>query len=410
MHQDATWAQREWPKRGCSHTSNLVEGAPQLYPTLLLAHCLGENVRLQAAAQRPSMGTMSEYQVDVIVPVHSATRPILRTVQSVLDHTDARCRVTVVAHNIDPQIIRSHLGEFAAHPDLRLLELSDGIPSPSGPMNLGLEVSTAPYFSLLGSDDELSPGAIDSWLAIARATDATTVLARIDREGAGADPLPPTRRGRTRDLDAAKDRLCYRCAPLGLVSRERFGELRFTPELGSGEDLEFTAELWFRGAHIAYDRTGPSYYVHADQADRVTSAQRSVAEDFAFFDAIVDAAWFSTLTRQQRKALSVKTLRLHFFDAILARLESPGGISEHRSELLGALSRIESVAPGSVALLSRADRKVIDELSSPAPDSQRIRQLLSARWGAGTLAVLPRNPLLAFHRQGPYRTLRNTRP
>ncbi|MFS0893280.1 glycosyltransferase family 2 protein [Microbacterium sp. 179-I 3D3 NHS] len=351
---------------------------------------------------------MSEYDVDVVIAVHSAQRPIERAVSSVITATRASVRAIVVAHNIDPDEIRAQLGRFADHPDVLLLGLRDGIPSPAGPMNHGLDAATARYVALLGSDDEFSPGALDAWLELAEAAGATTVLARIDRQLAGPDPLPPTRRRRIRDLDAVKDRLAYRSAPLGLISRERFGSLRFTPGLGSGEDLEFTAVLWFTGANIAYARTSPGYFVHEDGDDRVTFAARPVADDFAFLDAISEAAWFDRLDRAQRQALGIKTLRMHVFDAILLRLRSPEGLAAHRAELRAVVDRIERMAPGSVALLSRADRAVLDALDETDIDHERVLALLSARWGRSPQALLPRNPLLALHRQGPYRTLRAT--
>ncbi len=353
---------------------------------------------------------MSEPVVDVIIPVHSSTRPVARAAASVLDHTEAEARVNVVAHNIDPEIIRANLGSIADDSRLRLLHLADGIPSPAGPMNLGLDVASTPYVSLLGSDDEFAPGAIDSWLAIARETGASTVIARINRDLTGVEPFPPTRRGRTRDLDPVKDRLAYRCAPLGLISRAHFPELRFTTGLGSGEDLEFTAVLWFQGEHIAYDRTGPAYVGHEDEHDRVTGAKRTVAEDFSFFTVITSASWFAELSARQRTALGVKTLRLHFFDAVFARLDAPEGFAAHRQPLIDVLDALETAAPGSIRLLSRADRAVIEEVLAPTPNTARILALLDARWGGGLNAVLPRNPLLALHPQAPFRTLRNARP
>jgi hypothetical protein len=351
---------------------------------------------------------MSEFDVDVIVAVHTASRPIRRAVASVLDHTASAVRVNVIAHNIDAEVIRGNLAEYADHHGVRLLSLEDGIASPAGPMNLGLAQATAPYFALLGSDDEFAPGAIDSWLKIARETGATTVLARIDRVVSGTDPYPPVRRGRTRDLDSVKDRLAYRCAPLGLVRRAEFGDLRFTPELQSGEDLEFTAALWFTGSRIAYDRTGPAYIGHEDADDRVTHETGSVADDFAFLDAIRRAPWFASLSRSQRTALGVKTLRMHYFDAVFNRLKSPEGIAAHREALDSVVAQVEAMAPGSVALLARVDRKVLDAVRGPEPDPDLILALLAARWQGGPLGTLmTRNPVLAFHRQAPYRTIRS---
>lgn len=352
---------------------------------------------------------MDTPEVDVIIPVHTRTRPVLRAVRSVLDHTAAAVRVIVVAHGVAREEIVANLAPLAEGDRLQVLHLDDGIASPSGPMNVGLDSATAPFVSLLGSDDELAPGALDSWLRIARETGASTVMARIDRLQTGTDRYPPVRLGRTRDLHPAKDRLAYRSAPLGLISRDHHSELRFTPGLHSGEDLEFTAVLWFTGSRIAYATSGPGYVGHEDEGDRVTHATRSVTEDFAFLNTTIDAPWFRRLPRSQRTAFGVKVLRLHFFDAVFHRLQTADGISSHRPELEEVLRRVARAAPGSVGLLARVERRILDELRAPAPDPERIRFLLAARWEGGPLGTLvTRNPLRSLHRQGPYRTIKAT--
>lgn len=351
---------------------------------------------------------MPHPDVDVIIPVHTPSRPIRRAAASVLAN-EADVRVTVVAHNTDPDGIADRLGDLAEHPAVRLLPLQDGIPSPAGPMNHGIAAAEAPYFSVLGSDDELDPGAIDSWLGIARSTGATTVIPRV-RVEERLEPTPPTRRGRTRDLDPERDRLSYRCMPLGLIDRTRFPDLRFTPGLTSGEDLEFTAELWFTGSRIAYARTGPAYFGHDDADDRVTRVLRPLAEDFAFLDIVAARPWYSTAPVSLRRAFGVKNLRVHLMDAVVARLDAPGGIEAYAADLLAIADRIERMSPGATALLARADRKVLRELASDAPSSERILAHVGARWGGGFDARLTVNPLLSLHRQAPYRTLRDMLP
>ena len=345
--------------------------------------------------------------VDAVIAVHSSTRPIARAVASIVDHTSAPVRVSVVAHNIDPEIIRSNLGEYASHQRVRLLSLHDGIHSPAGPMNHGLDAATARFVTVIGSDDELAPGAVDSWLALQRETDASTVITRIRIGARGNDPYPPVRMGRRqRSLDPVKDRLAYRSAPLGLVDRERFPQLRFTEGLASGEDLAFSATLWFTGRAIAYDLVGPPYVVHEDASDRVTFAPRSVADDFAFLDAIESQPWFGSLSARGRTALAVKILRVHFFDAVLARLRSDEGLLAHREGLGEVLDRLAAWAPGGVDLLARADRRVLDELDAASPNGERILHLLDARWNYRSVdGAFPRNLLLALHRQAPLRTL-----
>lgn len=350
---------------------------------------------------------MTDPLVDITIAVHSATRPIARAVASIVEHTDAPVRVIVVAHNIDPEIIRTNLGEYATDPRVRLLSLQDGIRSPAGPMNHGLANSEAPFVAVMGSDDELAPGAIDSWLALQRDTGASVVLARIRIGERGIDPYPPVRRGRrTRRLSARKDRLAYRSAPLGLIDRGRFGDLRLTEGLPSGEDLAYTATLWFTGRNLAYDLTGPPYVVNEDAGDRITFAPRPVAEDFAFLDAIEATPWFARLRRRDRRALAIKVLRVHFFDAVLSRTKAEEGIAAHRAGLIAVLDRLERLAPGVTKLLARVDRQVIDEVRSTTPEPATILHLLDARWNYRTTgAMLPRNPLLTLHRQAPFRTL-----
>ena len=351
---------------------------------------------------------MTDPLVDVTIAVHSATRPIARAVASVLEHTSAPVRVNVVAHNIDPEIIRRNLGAYADHPALRLLTLRDGIPSAAGPMNYGLAHSDAPYVSILGSDDEFAPGAIDSWLATARDTGADAVLARIRLVTGGTDPYPPVRRGRrTRRLDGRRDRLAYRSAPLGLIDRERFGHLRFSEGFGSGEDLTYSLTLWYTGERIAYDLDGPPYVGHDDADDRVTfSLARPLDRDFAFLDELEALPWFAAASPAVRTAITVKLIRIHFFDAVLARSSSQLTLDENREGLIALINRLTVLAPGVEQLLSRSDHGVVEALRDPRATIDRVSSALSARQSYLTPAsLIPDNPLLALHAQAPFRTL-----
>lgn len=344
--------------------------------------------------------------VDLTIAVHSATRPIARAVASVIDHTAANVRVNVVAHNIDPEIIRTNLGRYASHPSVRLLHLQDGIGSPAGPMNHGFAQSDAAFLSVMGSDDQLAPGAIDSWLALQKDTNAEAVLGRIVLATGQADPYPPVRNGRRlRDLDGRKDRLAYRSAPIGLIERARFGHLRFTEGLPSGEDLAYSATLWFTGTRLAYDLHGPGYVLNDDAIDRVTTAPRAITDNFSFIDAIEDLEWYAESSRGVREALVVKLIRLHYFDVLRAHARTKAGLSPKRDELLEVLRRLEAMSPSAMRLLSRADRRIIHALRTDS-DATDFDALLDARWNYRTLAALmPRNPLLVFHRQAPLRTL-----
>ncbi len=76
---------------------------------------------------------------------------------------DVQLRVTVVAHDLDADAVRTRLGALADDPRVRLAEHRDGLRRPAGPFNHGLDLATAAFVSVMGSDDELEPHAIDSW-------------------------------------------------------------------------------------------------------------------------------------------------------------------------------------------------------------------------------------------------------
>jgi len=342
--------------------------------------------------------------VDVVIPVHSKTRPISRAVGSVLNHTQADVRVNVVAHNIEKSIIAKNLGSFREDTRVRLLHLVDGIPSPAGPMNFGLDHCTGDFVSVMGSDDEFEPGAIDSWLAVAQQGRADFVISQIRNAGGGLVPSPPARPRRRLNLDAVKDRLSYRSAPLGLLARTAFPDLRFAENLASGEDLPYVTELWFRGKNIAFDRTGPAYLVHADAVDRVTAAPRPIVEDFAFFDLIVDSEWARDFTSRERVAIGIKMLRGHVFDAVVNRAKAGMSASE-RDALSEIAGRISSWSRGSEKYLSLLDRKVFEGIRNKNVTVERLMELIAKRWNYRSLdVIMTTNPFLVFSRQAPLRT------
>ena len=343
--------------------------------------------------------------VDVLVPVHSATRPVARAVASVVDHTSAPVRVSVIAHNIEPARIIANLGDYATHPSVRVLELQDGIPSPAGPYNHGMSQATAPTVAVLGSDDEFQPGALDSWLAVREETGARMVIAPIIYADGRRDDSPPVRWRNWRRLSPVADRLSYRSAPLGLIDREAFGMLRFSEGLGSGEDLVFVARMWFSGERIAYDRRGPGYLGHEDESDRTTAVPRTIAEDFVYLDELF-AVVESLGGRRARRAMALKLVRVHVFDAVAARAARGSDARTHR-ELREVAERIVAWGAGSERYLSIIDRRALDMiLDAETPlDADKLVEMFGRRWARTREAVLPRNPLLALSSQAPLRML-----
>lgn len=347
---------------------------------------------------------MSNPLVDVVIPVHSKTRPIARAVSSILDHTDALVRVNVVAHNISEKVISDNLGALVNDSRVRMLHLEDGIPSPAGPMNFGLDHCTAKFVTVMGSDDEFQAGAIDSWLNIQSEGGADFVIAQIRNVGGGLVPSPPARPRRRFKLDPVKDRLSYRSAPLGLLAREKFPQLRFAANLASGEDLPYVTELWFTGKNIAFDRTGPAYLVHADADDRVTSNPRPISEDFAFLELIFNSTWGKSATNSERAAVGIKMIRGHLFDAVVNRAKSEFSDSE-REALAQIASYVSAWSGGAEKYLSILDHQVFIGILQKTLTIEKMMELISKRWNYRSVDVLvTKNPLRIFHSQAPLRT------
>ncbi|WP_168209092.1 glycosyltransferase family A protein [Agromyces intestinalis] len=341
-------------------------------------------------------------RVDVVVAVHSPERPIERAVASALANR-APLRVTVVAHNTDPAAIATRLGARADDPRVRMLALDDGIPSPAGPFNLGLAEATAEFTSVLGSDDAFEPRAVDAWLAVADRDRASAVVARLRHVGGRAAPTPPTRPFRRR-LDPVRDRLAYRSAPLGLVSRAAFGELRFAEHLPSGEDIPYVAAVWYSGERISYDRRGPGYLVHADAAERVTHAPMGIAAEFGYLPHVLGSEVLARSEASARSALAIKLLRVNLFGAVRNRPEPARWTDAERRALADAAATIISAGGGIERVLSRRERDLLDAALDPARPTEALLaadRRRRARLAPGSL--VPRSLGSLAHREAPIR-------
>ncbi|MBD8022238.1 glycosyltransferase [Microbacterium gallinarum] len=343
--------------------------------------------------------------VDVVVAVHDPSRPVERAVRSALSAgSPGATGVIVVAHNTSLDPIVDRLGPLAAHPDVTVLALADGIRSPAGPFNAGLDAARARYTSVLGSDDEIAPGAITSWLRTAERTGADAVITRLRIAGGAAVPTPPTRPLRRSLLDPVADRVSYRSAPLGLVSRATFGELRFAQGLAVGEDVPYVTRLWFSGARVAYDRRGPAYLIHTDSADRTTVAPRSIADELAYVPAVLDDPWFDTLSGAARSAIAVKFLRIHVFGAVANRADAAYWTTGERLALRDTTRRIVAAGGGIERVLSRRDRDVLDAVLDERVDAATLVSAgMLRRSHAHPRSLLPRQLRHALHREAPLR-------
>ncbi|MGM7422537.1 glycosyltransferase [Cellulosimicrobium sp. ES-005] len=336
--------------------------------------------------------------VDVVVAVHDVRRPVARAVGSALRNR-ARVRVTVVCHEIGAHSVAPLLDGLGE--GVRVLEHRDGVRSPAGPFNHGLDSATAPFTSVLGSDDVLEPGAVDSWLRTARRDRADVVVARVRHEAGPPMRTPPARPWRRAHLDGVRDRLAYRSAPLGLVSTARFGALRFTPDVEVGEDISYVHALWFSGAAVSLDR-GPAYVVMDDTAGRVTRESRPVGTELAYVPRVVRE--LRDLPQDVRDAVVRKLVRIHVFGAVHNRPDATAWGPDDRTALRKATVELLGAAPRAAAPFSRADRALLDAVldTTVGADVLVAASVARRRFGRpGTL--VPRDVRWSFHREAPLR-------
>ncbi|MGS0560831.1 glycosyltransferase [Microbacterium aurugineum] len=343
---------------------------------------------------------------EIIIGVHSPTRPIERAVESVLAN-ERDIVVSVIAHNLPAEAVRSRLGEsLVADPRVRILTLEDGVRSPANAFNFGLDNAVAEFVGLLGSDDELAPHALDEWLALSARHDADVVIAPIRRLESGAVPSPRVRRGRTADLDGERDRLFERTAPLGLWRLSQFPDLRFTEGLPRGVDQAFGLHLWFSGAPVVFDPGSPAYLEHDDQRDRVTKAGGPAAHDLAYLDAIEADPVFATMTPAAKRAVAAKILRVHVIGSITTHLTPTGIAADDRETYRAVWERLRGWAPGVDGILARRDLRALRAAVHKASTESALRAAIGDRTRYIVFdAVMPGNPLRLFHRHAPLRSL-----
>lgn len=327
---------------------------------------------------------MRDGEVDVVIAIHDARRDIARSAGSALTSSGV-ARVVIVCHHLDPAVVADRLGALAGDPRIALERFDDGLRSPAGPFNRGLDLADARFTAIMGSDDELSPGAIDRWLEIAHRDGADVVVPVLRYAGGRRVPTPPTRPMRRNRLDGVRDRLAYRTAPLGLVARQRFGDLRMTPGLATGEDLRYSTMLWFSDAAISRVRSGAEYLIH-DDAERVTFTARPVRDELAAIRPLLDDGAVAELPPAARTALAVKLWRITLFGAVHHRAGGWGG--DDRAELAAVAGRLRAFAPRALDVLSRADRSLVAAVEDPAIADVELDARSRARRRFATPAAL----------------------
>ena len=394
-----------------------------------------------AMTERTDIGTPQlpdGAQVDVVIACHDPARPIARAVASLLDGNAPEAAVTVVCHNRGAEEIAAAIApRHREH--VRYLEHTDPRRSASGPFNAGMRAARAPWVSIMGSDDRLAPGAVASWLALARATGAEMVVPRLALGEPGRTvptPAPrPSRLAAPRLATAARrltaslprplaapvrtasralartdltaDRLAYRSAPLGLLSvpmLERTGA-HLVEGATVGGDVAMVTRL-FATVPTAYDATGPVYLIGEDATDRVTYVVRPMAEQLGFLDALLDESWFAWLTPAAQRAVAVKMARIHVFGAVHYRDREETWTPGERADLAATCRHLHRAAPGFARVLSRADRALLDAcLDVTVPAATLIARGQARRRHGRPDTLLTRDPAWLLDREAPLRLM-----
>ena len=358
--------------------------------------------------------------IDVIIAVHDARRPIARAVSSALRAAESptggapvAVRVSVIAHGLDPQLIRERLADAPGSLDtgtldtdarVRILPFTDGIPSPAGPFNAGLDAADAEWVSVMGSDDELEPGALHAWLTAGRAAAAVAVIPPLRHAQGRAVPTPPVRPRRRIRRDPVRDRLAYRTAPLGLLRRDACEGLRMTEGLPSGEDLQFGLALWFADAPVTYALGAPAYLVHSDAVERVTLTARPIADDMVPLAALRASGLFTARTPAERRAIVIKLIRIHIFGAIANRPDASTWTAADHAALRAETAALLALAPTADRVFSLVDRTPLGTIASASATPAHLITLANKRLARVHPAnLITRDIRGLFDREGPLR-------
>lgn len=385
----------------------------QVYRSLMPANQLvdADHVPTGSEQSSPARSGQARPVVDLVIAVHSTERQLARALASLLeDPAQVPLRVSVVAHNIDPQAIIASLETEHRHlvhdERVRFLEVQDGLRSPSGPFNHGIERAEAPWVSIMGSDDHLEPGALAGWLAAAAGEDPdqpVVIIPPLVLDGARV-PTPPVRPGRTHDLDFVADRLSYRSAPLGLLSRGalRLPGARLLPGAPVGGDVPMSTVLW-TGARVHLAAEAPAYVIGSDASDRVTYEPRPIDEQLSSVQALWEHRGLSSLGSDERRAIATKILRIHIFGAVLTRPDPQWWTPMERASLARITADLLSREPRAADPLSRADHDLLGAVLDPQIPAEALIALARARRRHGSLGTLVNRPAMLLHPEGPLR-------
>jgi hypothetical protein len=341
--------------------------------------------------------------VDIIVGVHDVSRPIRRAVASVIDGSPSdRISVIVVCHGMADATVLDELRGLDPR-RLRVVEFHDGLRRPTGPYNHGIAISTASHIMVMGSDDFLEAGAAQSWLDHVDREDCDMLVAPLRHQNGDPILAPLTRLGRSTHLDAVRDRLFYRTAPLGIIRRSVLDRLnlRYVDGLSAGADMTMGVGLWTGGIRVDYRRDLPRYVVGADAETRVTTRVMPVETALGATNDTLDRVEGLSLSLTVRTALAIKLLRIHVLGAMLARPDVDDWAGDDADVLRATARRLADTSPQVLLPFSIADRQLLRAALAPESSPRTLVAAVAGHRSAGRMQrLLPLNPLRVLHREG----------
>ncbi len=261
---------------------------------------------------------MTEPIVDVIIPLHRSERPVLASVASASTYAQGiATQVTVVLHNV--RLSDSTLEQLQS--EANVIRCDDGVPSPSGPRNLGFATTAAPFVFFLDSDDQLAPQCLRRLHDVAFTTGSDVVLPSI-RHGDRYVGTPLVVSRGTDELDIIRHQLFLRSHSFALLRRRTLAQtqIRFPEGIRTGEDLMFMARLY------AVCRTAMAldavYLLSDHQLDRVSTTPLPASEKLAAVRALLCANWVLELPEDQRQALVRRILSVNLAGSFRRALQA----------------------------------------------------------------------------------------
>ncbi|MEV8143900.1 glycosyltransferase family A protein [Specibacter sp. NPDC078709] len=261
--------------------------------------------------------------------------------------------------------------------NLRFLHLNDGIPSPAGPKNAGLDAATGTYMCMLDSDDYLEPGALGWWYQQITAEQADAVIAPVRHEAGGIIKTPRARPCRVRDLDPVKDGLAYATSMRGLwkSSIDGVGDVRYVPGLSTGEDLALGLQMYFSGAKFLFPKNGPAYVLGNSAEDRVTDRLLPLNDEFRAM-AVLPEEWLQNLSVRQRKSIASKIARTSLIGAIRRRGPEHDWACKELAAVQAAAGILEGMAPAYRRAMTACDSKLLESSLTASEGSEFFRNAI----------------------------------